>query len=198
MRYQTHVWSSIAVYCLILLVTGVSPVEQFSVSQTLSTIFLILVLNKAPNWFDSKLSIDGATGVKLPRMRHPLSHNPFVVQLYFILLFSIGSVAEGLMGIEFYSMVVSIVMIVWDSHLLLDLFTIEGIPLGLRPAITQNPHKNYAFEDLSKKSGVFSLSKRSSESDDLNRGAILISTVIIVFYLINLFVELTTKGVVNL
>jgi hypothetical protein len=107
-------------------------------------------------------------------------------------------VAEGLIGTEFYSILVFIAMIVWDSHLLLDLFTIEGIPLGLRPAITQNPHKNYVFEDLGRKSGVFSLSKRSSESDDLNRGVTLVSTLIIVFYLIDLFVELTTNRVVSL
>jgi len=191
MRYLTHFWFSLAMYFIITLVTGVSTVERFSLNKIFSTIFLILVFNKVPNWYDSQISIDRATGIKLSRMRHPLSHNPFIVQVYFFLLLSIRSAIGEIIGHDFYLMAVSIALIVWDSHLLLDIFTIEGIPLGLRSAISQNPHKNYSLEYFGKKSGTFSLGTKSSESEDLNKTINLISILIIVFYLFDLLIEAT-------
>ena len=114
----------------------------FGLSFPLSGISLI------PNLLDS---YSGANlkyeGVQLKKhrstnqYRHPLSHSPWTLS-YFLPLFYI---TERIPNPIFLATAVAF-FLGWFSHLLLDAFNPEGIPLGRKPVFSPHPVKHYSWQ----------------------------------------------------
>ncbi|MFX1515752.1 MAG: metal-dependent hydrolase [Promethearchaeota archaeon] len=76
------------------------------------------------------------------RIRHPLTHSPWTLPGYFFPLFYIVDIfSDPLLTIIIYMLALG-----WFSHLFLDCFNPEGIPLGKKPIYSPHPVKHYSWQ----------------------------------------------------
>ena len=116
----------------------------FGLSFPLSGISLI------PNLLDS---YSGANlkyeGVQLQKhrssnqYRHPLTHSPLTMGYFLPLFFISERIPEPIIKLSVFAFILG-----WGSHLLLDAFNPEGIPLGRKPVYSPHPVKHYSWHQL--------------------------------------------------
>ena len=84
-------------------------------------------------------------GVQLKRYRHPLTHSPLTI-VYFIPFLYISNILNNqiLILISVYT------FLSWISHLLLDSFNPEGIPIGKKPIMSNHLSKHYKWSKFTK------------------------------------------------
>ncbi|MHA1226529.1 MAG: metal-dependent hydrolase [Candidatus Hodarchaeales archaeon] len=141
MNNRTHFWFA---FCLLMLdVIFNSPftaLDQLILVLPIASISMIALL---PNMLDSFFSADSFTYTRCFRSRHPLTHSPLVL-LSFILL---PTLFEEL---AFFSYAFFLCFLAYASHLFLDLFSDQGIPLGFVPTLfLQDKTKHYTYNDVS-------------------------------------------------
>ncbi len=145
MKSSTHYFFAVGLfnlYILLFIKDQLLAWFSFGLSFPLSGISLI------PNLLDS---YSGANlkyeGVQLKKhrstnqYRHPLSHSPWTIS-YFIPIFYITErIPEPILLITAVALTLG-----WFSHLLLDSFNPEGIPLGRKPVYSPHPVKHYSWQ----------------------------------------------------
>lgn len=103
--------------------------------------FGLALLALLPNYIDRIVGPSWThNGVLLGRYRHPLSHSPWTLG-YFIPLTYLADVFH----VPHFSFLVLGAGISWASHLLLDAWNPEGIPLGTQATITNHPVRHYRW-----------------------------------------------------
>jgi hypothetical protein len=143
MRNITHYYFAVAIILIdIWVLNPVSPLEKLFLSPVvIGAGFLALLPNKLDAWF----CIDRKTRTCTERCRHPLTHHPgFLLGL--IWCFEILPVLPQYY--QLYHLLTRMILISFSSHLVLDLLTPEGLPLGRTPTLfCQDEMKNYSFND---------------------------------------------------
>ncbi|MFW9779247.1 MAG: hypothetical protein ACFFE8_10370 [Candidatus Heimdallarchaeota archaeon] len=119
--------------------------EQMQLAWGFSLLaFAVACLSLLPNWLDRRVGARwDHNGVLLRRYRHPLTHSPWT-GIYFFPLWYIDQIIESpLVNFLFVGSLVG-----WYSHLLLDAFNKEGIPLGTKSTITNHPIRHYRWVEI--------------------------------------------------
>ena len=185
MQNHTHFWFALA--CILgnnILFSQFSQIEQFLlIPWAVSFSFISL----SPNFLDKYFCVNRKTRTCTERCRHPATHNPIV---FFLLIYILRL---GTIGFSWSYFVVEALTLAIGSHLFLDMFSHEGIPLGFIPTLfVQDPTKNYVFNDLTKpnKRLCFSTVILSRDNWNTNRYISLGCKIIIIFLCLQLLLEL--------
>ncbi len=138
MQDRTHFWFAFSILLLDILFLG-------NVKPMIQMIFLPLVVilsfsSNLPNILDKYLCLDQKTKTCSERCRHPITHGLFVLLILFVCILEFKTDNQIL-----YLFVRGIFLSI-GSHLFLDVFSEEGIPVGLNPTLFyQDKHKNYLY-----------------------------------------------------
>ncbi len=93
-----------------------------------------------PNILDKYFCTDQKMKTCAERCRHPLTHNPII--LLFLFLVFLGVNTEN----QIFCLLVRGIFLSIGSHLILDIFSEEGIPIGFTSTLfSQDRRKNYLF-----------------------------------------------------
>lgn len=154
MKNQTHYIFAVAVMNIYLSIV-IHDILTLWIYFLLS--FPLGFLSLLPNYIDMNLGyspryerIDLDQRFILTQYRHPLSHSPLTI-LYFLPLIYIGDGSN----ISLFSW---LLLISWSSHLILDVFSTPGIPLGIKSLYLNHPVKHYVWKEPSN-GRYFSLSR---------------------------------------
>ena len=143
MKNYTHFWFAFA--CVLV---NNTQFNQFSLSEQLLLIpvaLFVAITSFLPNILDKYACNYRKKKTCIIRCRHPVTHSPLTL---FILVIALKLVT---IGYSWSGFVIETFFIATGSHLFLDIFSEEGIPLGLKPTLfVQDYTKNYAFNDHTK------------------------------------------------
>ena len=138
------------------------------------------------NFFDKYFCLHRKTRTCIDRCRHPATHSPFTLFLLVITLrFFTISFSWPNFIIEAFTLAIG-------SHLLLDILSQEGIPLGFTPTLfVQDSTKNYVFNDHSKPRMKLHLPSNifSRDNWETNHYISLGSKIIILFLYLQLLLD---------
>ena len=144
MQNQTHYWFAFA--CNLSFIYFGS---DFSMINRLLLLLLIPIVSwiaLLPNILDRYFCRDRETQTCTEKCRHPVTHGPFVFLLAIVIL------TQNTSTNSWYGLIVSTFILAYGSHLFLDIFSHEGIPLGFLPTLfLQDPAKNYVFNSHEKR-----------------------------------------------
>lgn len=190
MHNQTHFW-----FAFTCILSSILLFSQFSVTEQLllipwAVIFSLIAL--FPNIFDKYFCLDRKTHTCTERCRHPVTHSPIAFFLM-ILILTVGTIDSF-----WYNFMVNAIILAYGSHLFLDIFSQEGIPLGFVPTLfTQDPTKNYVFNEATKPRMRLCLSTDSFSRDNrrTNRHINLGCKIIIIFLCVHLLLELKDTSI---
>lgn len=189
MKNITHYYFAVAIILVdIWLLDPLSSLEKLLLFPVMiGAGSLTLLPNKLEKW----LCIDRKTRTCTERCRHPLTHHPVLV---FVLIWIFGLIPITPPYFRVYHLLAKMILLAIGSHLVLDMLTPEGLPLGLTPTVfCQDDTKNYSFNDITKPrmrlrlfQGIF-----SRDSSNANRNIILTSKLILLVYCFVLVLEIT-------
>lgn len=111
----------------------------------LPILILFSFFSLLPNVLDPYFCKDRKTHTCLERCRHPVTHSPLIFLLLSFIL--------SLIPLDFteYRLFIWFFVVSYGSHLFLDIFSHEGLPLLFRPSLFLQDHaKNYLFDFHSK------------------------------------------------
>ena len=127
MKNQTHYWFALA--CNLSISYFISPLPLIIWFFCLPWLLLLSLVSLIPNIFDTWFCRDQKTHMCTERCRHPFTHSPLVFMVIYLIL-SINPV--DIAGYEYF---VGFFTLSYGSHLLLDIFSQEGIPIVVHPTI---------------------------------------------------------------
>ncbi|MHA1975102.1 MAG: metal-dependent hydrolase [Candidatus Hodarchaeales archaeon] len=145
MKDSTHVLFALGLLNLLVLLFVPDPTQAWLLTISTPVLSVISIL---PNKLDQVLgsSLDRYIADRsITKYRHPFSHSPYTLGYFLPLIYLAGSLSIGIL-----ERFVMLVVMSWFSHLLLDAFTENGIPLGKKPVIQNNPKKHYHWIQNSK------------------------------------------------
>jgi hypothetical protein len=146
MRNTTHFYFAVAIILFdIWFLNPLSTLEKLFLSPVvIGAGSLTLLPNRLEVWF----CIDRKTRTCTDRCRHPLTHHPGLV-LGLIWCFEILPILPQYY--QLYHLITRMILLSFSSHLVLDLLSPEGIPLGRTPTLfCQDETKNYSFNDITR------------------------------------------------
>jgi len=150
MKNSTHYIFAIGLLNLFILIFIQDPV--------LAWLFLVLsfplgAFSVIPNLLDTyTTNLQYEKGLKC-RVRHPLTHSPYTLGYFFPLYYIVEMFSDPVFLIAIFTLALG-----WFSHLFLDTFNPEGIPLGKKPIYLPHPVKHYSWQKRSK-TRTFSLAR---------------------------------------
>lgn len=169
MNDWTHYWVA-----FVVIILESTLFHRFSLLEQLALIPIAGVLSYCavlPNKLDKFFSITPKTHTRVERSRHPASHHPLLIVFVFLLYILVYS--KDLVKLEFLYLF-KLGFYAFGSHLLLDSFTKEGLPLGLAPSLfAQDLTKYYSYHDNYNSRGKFQLQK-NIYSDDIRYNRLLV------------------------
>ena len=160
MKNSTHYLFAVGLLNLFTLLFIKDPI--------LAWLFLVLSFplggfSVIPNLLDTyTINLQYERGLK-HRIRHPLTHSPWTLG-YFFPLYYIGEMSSD----PVFLIAIITLVLGWFSHLFLDTFNPEGIPLGKKPIYIPHPVKHYSWQNRSK---TRTLSLARIPFNDLKRNA---------------------------
>lgn len=180
MKNTTHYYFAVAIILIdIWFLNPLSTLEKLLLSPVvIGAGSLTLLPNKLENWF----CIDRKTRTCTDRCRHPLTHHPGLV-LVLIWIFEMIPILPQYY--QLYHLLTRMILLSFSSHLILDLLTPEGLPLGLTPTLfCQDEMKNYSFNDTTRPRMRLRLFQGivSRDSSNVNRKITLASKLILLAY----------------
>ena len=179
MKDNTHYWFSVVI--LLVATADTSHVTIFDkfvfFIAVLLCSFIALIPNSLENLFCSE------------RCRHPATHHPIipVLMVLGILLTPITKI-----DLDSLQLFVKIFVLSYGSHLFLDVFTKEGIPLSITPTLfLQDQTKHYTFNDKTKprKRVQFSPLSILKDTPGIDQKISLFCQGTVVFYCLQLVYE---------
>ena len=184
MKNATHFYFAVAIILTDLwLLNSISLLEKaILIPVVIGAGSLSLLPNKLEAW----LCIDQKTHTCADRCRHPLTHHPGIL-LGFIWLFDILPVLPQYYHL--YHLLTRMILLSFSSHLILDLLTPEGLPLGRTPTLfCQDEMKNYSFNDTTRPRLRLRLFQGivSRDSSNVNRKITFISKLVLLVYSVGL------------
>ena len=188
MRNTTHYFFSLAVIFIEGLFISRISVTELIILFPLA--FLVSVSGIAPNLLDSFFCLDRNMKTCTERCRHPLTHHPATF-LTLVLILSLINIETTYYGL--YFLLTKTFLLSYGSHLLLDMMSYEGIPIGTTPTLfCQDQSKNYRFNEITKprKRLLIPIMKFSRVSRVTNRRMTIFCLIIIGFYSFLVFLEL--------
>ena len=177
MYNSTHYWFSFtSILGYILLLSHLSVTEQILLILWIPIISFISLI---PNIFDKYFCKDYETQTCVERCRHPITHSPYTFFMLILILTLVNNSSTS------YKFIANAIIIAWGTHLLLDMFSQEGIPLGFVPTLfTQDPTKNYVFNESTRpRMRLHVPTKRIIRDDSTTNKHIRLLCKIAVFYL---------------
>ncbi len=141
MKNSTHYLFAVGLLNLYTLLFIKDPLLRWlflSLSFPLSGVSLI------PNLLDSYTAANlKYEGVQLKhRARHPLTHSPWTLGYFLPFYYIFEMLSEPILLVTVFLLVLG-----WFSHLFLDAFNPEGIPLGKKPIYLPHPVKHYSWRE---------------------------------------------------
>ncbi|MHA1227442.1 MAG: hypothetical protein ACTSPV_11920 [Candidatus Hodarchaeales archaeon] len=179
MNNRTHFWFA---FCLLMLyITFNSPFTALDQLLLVLPIASISMFAFLPNILDSFVSADSSTHTHCIRSRHPLTHHPFILPSFILL-------PTFFDGLALFSHFFFLCFLAYVSHLFLDLFSDEGIPLGFTPTLfLQDKNKHYLYNDVSspRLRLIFPFFHFSRNDPLLNSRIVLLSQIILLLSILD-------------
>ena len=142
MKNSTHYFFGVGLLNLFYLIYIKDPV--------LAWLFLVLsfplgAFSVLPNLLDAyTTNLQYDRGLKC-RVRHPLTHSPWTLGYFVPFYYIVEMSSDPVFLITIFTLALG-----WFSHLFLDAFNPEGIPLGKKPIYLPHPVKHYSWQNRSK------------------------------------------------
>ncbi|NHJ01629.1 MAG: hypothetical protein EAX86_05770 [Candidatus Heimdallarchaeota archaeon] len=149
MKNQTHYCFALGIINLYDLLALKDPILSWFIF--ISSLFIagasILpnILDIIPNTSAQYQGVQLAKHRFARRYRHPLTHSPWTFSYFFPLI----TLADYLSDSLWYSLVTGLILS-WTSHLILDAFNSDGIPLGRTAIYSNHPVKHYTWPKSNK------------------------------------------------
>ncbi|PWI46988.1 hypothetical protein CEE45_13880 [Candidatus Heimdallarchaeota archaeon B3_Heim] len=189
MKNHTHFW--FAFVCILGNMIIFSPFSVIDQLFLIPWVVLFSFIALIPNFLDKYFCVHRKTHTCTERCRHPATHSPFALLLLsFILIL-------GTDGYDWYNFMMSAIVLAYGSHLFLDIFSHEGIPVGFIPTLfTQDPTKNYVFNTPTKPRMRirFSTDRLSRDSRRINQRICLGCKIILIFICFLFILELKNSS----
>jgi hypothetical protein len=188
MKNSTHYYFAVAI--ILVDIVLFNPLSMFEKLFTLPFVILAGYVALVPNKLERWLCIDRKTHTCTERCRHPLTHHPIIV---FILLWLFSLISITPQYVSMYQLLTRIILLAYGSHLVLDVLTPEGLPLGRTPTLFYQDHtKNYTFNitTKSRKRLRFFHGAFSRDNSNINHKITLASKLIVLLYCFMLILEI--------
>lgn len=186
MKNSTHYYFAVTVMLGDILLFN--PLSVFEKLLIIPYVVLGGILALVPNKLEKWLCIDRTTAICTDRCRHPLTHHPIIVV---VLLWVFSTIPIIPSYVRIYQLLTRLVLLAYGSHLILDMMTPEGLPLGLTPTLFCQDHmKNYVFNDPDRPRKRLRIYHISRDSSNFNQKLTLTSKLIFLVYCFILIIEL--------
>jgi len=183
MKDNTHYWFSVVI--LLVATADSSRVTIFDKIVFFIAVLLCSFIALIPNYLENLFCSE--------RCRHPATHHPIIPVL---IVFGILLTPITKIDLESLQLFAKIFILSYGSHLFLDVFTEEGIPLSITPTLfLQDPTKHYTFNDKTKsrKRVQFSQFSVLKDTSGIDQKISLFCQGTVIFYCFQLAMEVFTS-----
>ncbi len=145
MKNSTHYCFAVGLFNLfILLFIKDQSLAWFCFGMSFPVSGISLIPNLLDSYSGANLKYEGVQLKKhrsTNQYRHPLSHSPWTLSYFIPLFFITERIYDPILLVTAVALTLG-----WFSHLLLDAFNPEGIPLGRKPVFSPHPVKHYSWQ----------------------------------------------------